>query len=69
MYRVLVVLPTQSYRAPDFIVAAEALGVDVTIAAERALPLAAADRAVVVDMTNPQQAAERSHAAAFVAPS
>jgi biotin carboxylase len=59
MTRVLVVLPTQSYRAPDFLEAAEALGIDVTIATETALPLTAADRAVVVDMSHPEQAAER----------
>ncbi len=68
MSRVLVVLPTQSYRAPDFVAAAGALGVDVTIAAESALPLAAADRAVVVDMDDPQRAAEQIVALATATP-
>lgn len=68
MSRVLVVLPSQSYRARDFVEAAEALGVDLTIAAETELPLAAADRAVVLDMTNPQEAAEHIVALATVTP-
>ncbi len=48
MPRVLVVLPTSTYRAADFVAAAEALGVELAIASEEEPPIALGDRFVVV---------------------
>jgi biotin carboxylase len=41
------VLPTTTYRAPDFVAAAAALGVEIVVASEEALPFG---RSVVVDL-------------------
>jgi biotin carboxylase len=57
--RVLVVLPTQSYRAADFVEAARSLGVELTIASESELPLLAPDRQVLIDCADPAASAER----------
>jgi biotin carboxylase len=50
--RVLLLLPTETYRAKDFLAAAERLGVDVVVGSERRQALADAmgDRAVVVPL-------------------
>lgn len=58
MPRVLVILPTATYRAADFVAAAEALGVELAIASEEAPPLGMGDRFVRIDCARPQQAAE-----------
>ena len=52
--RILLLLPTATYRAPDFIAAAERLGVDVVIGSEhrQALSGSMGDRAVVVPLTD-----------------
>jgi biotin carboxylase len=52
MPRVLLLLPTETYRAKDFLAAAERLGVDVVVGCERRQALADAmgDRAVVVPL-------------------
>jgi biotin carboxylase len=56
--RVLLLLPTATYRAPDFMRAASALGVEVVVGSERKQALAAdmGDRAVVVPLDDPDAA-------------
>ena len=74
--RVLLLLPTATYRAPDFAAAAAALGVEVVVGSEHAQALAKAmgDRALVVPLSDPVAAADaiealhrRSPVAAVVA--
>jgi biotin carboxylase len=57
--RVLLLLPTATYRAPDFVAAARALGVEVVVASEEEPVLAAimGDRAVVVPLDDPDASA------------
>ena len=57
MARVLLVVPTSSYRVADFIEAAAALDVEVAVAAEEDLPLLAVDRYVRIDCSDPIAAA------------
>ena len=57
MARVLLIVPTSSYRIADFIDAAGALGVEVAVAAEEDLPLLAIDRFVRIDCSDPVAAA------------
>ena len=64
----LVVLPTQSYRATDFVEAAQSLGVELTIASESELPLIAPDRQVLIDCADPAASAERVADLAAVTP-
>jgi biotin carboxylase len=58
MARVLLLLPTGTYRAPDFVAAATALGAEVVVGSERRQALAdgMGDRALVVDMAHPDAA-------------
>ena len=56
MPRVLLVLPTTTYRAADFLKAAAALGASVVVATEGE-PLLLAERAVQVDLDDPRGAA------------
>lgn len=58
MSRVLVVLPTESYRTADFVSAAEALGVELAIASEEEQPLRADDRFVAIDCSDPDRSAD-----------
>jgi biotin carboxylase len=60
MPRVLLLLPTETYRAKDFLAAAERLGVDVVVGSERRQAMADAmgDRAVVVPLGNLDVAVE-----------
>ena len=60
MPRVLLLLPTETYRAKDFLAAAERLGVDVVVGCERRQAMADAmgDRAVVVPLGNLDAAVE-----------
>ena len=53
--RVLLLLPSGTYKAPDFLAAARRLDVDVVVASETTQTLADAmgDRAMVVDLTDP----------------
>lgn len=57
MPRVLVILPNDSYRAADFVAAAERLGVDLAIASEERPPLRPDDRFVQIDCADPQGSA------------
>lgn len=59
MPRVLVILPTSTYRASDFVEAAEALGVELAIASEERPPLGMEDRFVQIDCSLPHDSAER----------
>jgi biotin carboxylase len=58
--RVLLLLPTSTYRAPDFVRAAAHLGVDVVVGSEEEQALAAdmGDRAVVVPLSDAEAAAD-----------
>ena len=58
MPRVLVIVPNDSYRAADFVAAAEALGVDLSIASEERPPLRADDRFVQIDCADPRSSAD-----------
>ena len=60
MPRVLLLLPTETYRAKDFLAAAERLGVDVVVGCERRQAMADAmgDGAVVVPLGNLDAAVE-----------
>jgi biotin carboxylase len=58
--RVLLLLPSATYRAPDFLAAAAALGVEITVASDRRQTLAPlmGDRALAVDLRRPEAAAD-----------
>jgi len=58
--RVLLLLPTATYRAPDFLAAAAALGAEVVVGSEQAQTLAGAmgDRALTVPLDDPEAAVE-----------
>ena len=60
MARVLLVLPTATYRASDFLAASRALDAEVVVASERrqAMSGTMGDRALVVDLRRPEAAAE-----------
>nr|MBA3408349.1 hypothetical protein [Solirubrobacterales bacterium] len=60
MARALLILPTGTYRAPDFLAAARVLGVEVVVASEhrQALSGAMGDRALVVSLRRPEAAAD-----------
>src|SRR5918911_3673161 len=57
--RVLILLPTATYKAPDFLAAAQALGIEVVVGSEQAQTLATAmgDRALTLDLEDPEAAA------------
>lgn len=57
MPRVLVILPTQTYRATEFVNASSELGVDLIVAAEEDLPIDMGDRFLKIDCSNPAEAA------------
>lgn len=58
MPRVLLIVPTGSYRATDFFAAAEALGVEVAVAAEQPLPLVEPELFLTIDCDHPEEAAK-----------
>lgn len=58
MPRAVVVLPSTTYRAGDFVSAAEALGVDLVVASEQAPPFDMGDRYLPIDCSDPEAAAE-----------
>jgi biotin carboxylase len=59
MPRVLLLLPTATYRAEDFLAAAETVGAEVVVASDRrqALHGAMGDRALRIDLRRPERAA------------
>jgi biotin carboxylase len=61
MERVLLILPSATYRAPDFLAAARELGVTVTVASERRAAMSAAmgERALTLRLSDPAVAAEQ----------
>jgi biotin carboxylase len=73
MDRVLLILPSATYRAPDFLAAARDLGVTVTVASERRAALSAAmgERALTLRLSDPvvaaEQIAERARETPFAA--
>ncbi len=60
MTRVLLLLPTSTYRAPDFVAAAARLGVEVVVGSEHSQALAAdmGNRAVVVPLSDRERGAQ-----------
>jgi biotin carboxylase len=68
--RVLLLLPSGTYKAPDFLDAARRLGVDVIVASETEQTLADAmgDRALVVDLADPSASAKKIIALASRSP-
>jgi len=58
--RILLLLPTATYRAPDFVAAAGRLGADVVVGSEHTQAMASTmgDRAVVVPLETPDAAVE-----------
>src|SRR5205807_7895766 len=61
MPRVLLILPSATYRAPDFLAAARELGVAVTVASGRRAAMSAAmgERALTLRLSDPALAAEQ----------
>lgn len=55
--RAVVVLPSTSYRAADFVRAADALGVDLVVASEKPPPFDMGDGYLQMDCSDPQEAA------------
>ncbi len=58
MPRAVVVLPTNTYRASDFVKAATALGVDLVVAIEEALPVGDDEAFVQIDCSDPESASQ-----------
>ena len=73
MDRLLLILPSSTYRAPDFLAAARELGVAVTVASERRAAMSAAmgERALTLRLSDPEVAAgqivERARETPFAA--
>ena len=67
MARVLLILPTTSYRIPDFLAAAERLGVDVTVASEEPSTMEALNPAGLVTLDFADLDASATAARAFAA--
>lgn len=57
MPRAVVILPSTTYRAKDFIAAAESLGIDLVVASEQPPPFDMGDRYLQVDCSDPDTAA------------
>jgi biotin carboxylase len=70
MDRLLLILPSATYRAPDFIAAARALGVAVTVASDRAAAMSATmgAGALTLPLRHPDRAADAIVAAAAKTP-
>jgi biotin carboxylase len=54
----VVILPTSTYRAADFLKAAESLGIDLVVASEQPPPFDMGDRYLQIDCADPVAAAE-----------
>ena len=61
MPRVLLLIPSASYRTPDFMAAAQRLGVDVVVGSERRHPLEslAPGRSLALDLSTPEEGARQ----------
>ena len=61
MPRVLLLVPSASYRAPDFMEAASRLGVEVVVGSEQQLPMEAVvpGRTLTLPLNDPDEAARR----------
>ena len=59
MPRVLLLIPSSTYRAPDFMAAAQRLGVEVVVGTDRDLPQLAPGRALQLDLASPEAGAQR----------
>ncbi|MEA2457793.1 MAG: hypothetical protein QOC95_765 [Thermoleophilaceae bacterium] len=61
MPRVLLILPSATYRAPDFVDAATRLGAEVVVGSEhrQALSESMGDRAITLSLRNPEMAADQ----------
>lgn len=57
MARILLLLPSATYRAPDFLAAASRLGAEVVVASEVAQTIDMGDRSLVLDLSRPEAAA------------
>ncbi|MGH8976329.1 MAG: ATP-grasp domain-containing protein, partial [Acidimicrobiia bacterium] len=57
MARVLILLPSATYRAPDFLAAAARLDIEVVVASDVAQTIGMGDRALVLDLAHPEAAA------------
>lgn len=66
--RVIVILPTSTYRASDFVAAAESLGVEMIVASEEPPVMDMGDRHIHIDCADPEHAAEQITAWADSAP-
>lgn len=64
MTRVLILLPSATYRAPDFLAAAARLDTEVVVASDVAQTIDMGDRALVLDLDDPEGAADVVVAAA-----
>ena len=53
----IVILPTTTYRAGDFVKAADSLGVDLVVASDEPPPFDMGDRYLQIDCSDPEQAA------------
>lgn len=58
MPKAVVILPSHTYRATDFVKAAESLGIELVVASEQPPPFDMGDRYVQIDCSNPAEAAE-----------
>ena len=70
MPRVMLLIPSASYRAPDFMAAASKLGVEVVVGTDRANPLeeASAGRLLALDYAQPDLGAQQIEAYATLHP-
>jgi biotin carboxylase len=58
MPKAVVVLPSHTYRAADFVKAAESLGIDLIVASEQPPPFDMGDGYLQIDCSDPERAAE-----------
>lgn len=58
MPHVLLIVPTQTYRASDFVKASADLGIEISVASEQELPLLAPEQQVWIDCSRPEWSAQ-----------
>ena len=70
MPRVMLLIPSASYRAPDFMAAAAKLGVEVVVGTDQANPLQDSEpgRLIALDYMQPEHGAEQIEAFALLHP-